>query len=160
MRVARQPKAPAPPPQPPAPAAPAAPTWSGCDPKEVSNLIGEVSEAGTWVQKAMDDLSGKGGIPAHRSNALSRYLTTDSSSITSTIIPNLKSILADLVQGATHFRCQTEQQCKAVFPSGANAYSGNPITLSPGYFDNGQTERITTLLHQPAHTPVLTGNAA
>lgn len=156
-RVARQPKTPAAA-QPPAPAAPAGPTWAACDPKEIPNLTGEVSEAGAWVQKAIDDLGSKEGIPAHTNNALSRYLATDATAIKATIIPHLRAILADLTMGATHFQCQTEQQCRAQFPGGANAYSGNPITLCPGYFDKAQIERITTLIHESGHNAGLSGN--
>jgi hypothetical protein len=89
---------------------------------------------------------------------LSRYLTTDSAVIKTTIIPKLQAILADLQMGQTHFRCQTEQQCLAVFPNGAAAFSGDPITLCPKYFDNNTIGRVTDLIHEAGHNAGLAGN--
>ena len=147
MQVARQKN--------PAPAGPQ--LWANCDPKDVKNLNSELAQANEWVKGAIDDLQAK-EIPLHTKRALSRYLTADEAKVKSDILPKLEAILADLKLGATNFHCQTEQQCNAAFPNGANAYSGNPITLCPGYFKKETLERITTLIHESGHNAGLMGN--
>ncbi len=92
--------------------------WAGCDQNEVNNLNSELAEANDWVQGAIDDLQAK-EIPAHTKRALSRYLTADDTKVKSVILPKLKAILADLALGTTNFRCQTKQECNALFPGGA-----------------------------------------
>ncbi len=136
---------------------PAAIGWTGCAPEHVKELPSELADAIDWVNEAINDLGAK-EIPAHTKRALGRYLTADSKQITGVILPKLKSILTDLQKGATNFRCQTEQQCTAKFPNGANAYSGHPITLCPGYFDKGKLNRVTTLIHEAGHNAGLAGN--
>ncbi len=140
-----------------APAAAGPQSWASCPSDEISDLNEELSEAVNWVQGAIDDLQAS-DRPARTNGALARYLTSDSAHISSTILPNLQAILADLNLGATNFRCQTEQQCLAAFPGGAVAYSGNPITLCPEYFDEGRLDRITTLIHESGHNAGLAGN--
>ncbi|HEX5085212.1 MAG TPA: DUF4157 domain-containing protein [Blastocatellia bacterium] len=139
----------------PAPAGPQG--WAGCDQDEVNNLNSELAQANDWVKGAIGDLQAK-EIPTHTKRALSRYLTADDAKVKSVILPNLKAILADLAIGSANFRCQTKQQCNALFPNGANAYSGNPITLCPGYFEKGELDRVTTLVHESGHNAGLMGN--
>lgn len=140
-----------------APAAPAANTWVGCAPENVGDLNRELAEAVRWVQDAITDLQSS-NRPRHTSNALFRYLSADPPHVQNTILPNLRVILADLQRGPTNFRCQTQAQCLAAFPGGANAYSGNPITLCPGYFSEGFLDRVTTLVHEAGHNAGLSGN--
>ncbi|HEX2030249.1 MAG TPA: DUF4157 domain-containing protein, partial [Actinomycetota bacterium] len=141
-----------------APAAPPPPAgWTACAADEITSLNRELAEAVTWVSEAITDLQAP-ERPARTTGALGRYLSTEPAHVTNTILPRLRAILADLQLGTTNFRCQTEQQCRAAFPSGANAYSGNPVTLCPGYFRKGHLGRVTTLVHESGHNAGLRGN--
>jgi hypothetical protein len=131
--------------------------WSACSSTEIGSLNTELKEAVDWVNRAINDLSGK-DWPARTKGALARYLTTDSKHVKNTILPKLQLILGELKQGSTNFQCQTTQHCRAKFPGGALAYSGNPITLCPAYFDDGQLDRISTLIHEAGHNAGLGGN--
>jgi hypothetical protein len=137
---------------------PAATGFTGCSPEHQKDLPADLSDAIDWVKEAITDLENKEGMPAHTKRALDRYLTTDSKQITSVILPKVKLILAEFQMGATNFRCQTEQQCVAQFPGGAVAYSGNPITLCPSYFDDGRIDRVTNLIHEAGHNAGMAGN--
>ncbi|HUS12539.1 MAG TPA: DUF4157 domain-containing protein [Pyrinomonadaceae bacterium] len=138
-------------------AQPAAPQgWDGCT--DTSSLPGELSNAVSWVKEAIDDLEAK-ELPRHTSNALSRYLTTDSGDLTATVVPKLKLILAELQLGATNFACQTQEQCtKVIGKSHVAGYSGHPITLCDSYFDGGNLDRITLLIHEAGHNANLGGD--
>ena len=136
---------------------PATPGWQGCQKENISSLPNELAQAINWVQKAVDDLSAK-EISGTTKAALSRYLSSDTSDVTATILPKLKLILTELQLGATNFQCQTEAQCLAQFPSGAVAFSGTPITLCPSYFDEGNLDRVSTLIHEAGHNAGLAGN--
>jgi hypothetical protein len=138
--------------------APAPAGWSGCASTQLGALNAELQEAAEWVTAALADLNRKDGRPLRTSGALRRYLTPDDAAVTGTIIPKLKLILDELAAGPTNFRCQTEAECKAVHPTGANAYAGNPITLCPGYFAKERLDRITTLIHEAGHNAGLEGN--
>lgn len=142
----------------PAQGAPPAPRgWGGCSQNEHASLNAELAEAITWATEAIQDLQAP-ELPSRTTGALGRYLSTDPTHVTNTILPRLRAILADLRRGATNFRCQTEQQCLAVHPSGAIAYAGNPVTLCPGYFGKGHLGRVTTLVHEAGHNAGLGGN--
>lgn len=140
-----------------APAAPAVNAWAGCAAGNVGSLNRELAEATRWVQDAITDLQSS-GWPHRTTNALFRYLSVDPPHVQNTIVPNLQLILADLQLGPSNFRCQTQAQCLAAFPGGADAYSGNPITLCPGYFDKDFLDRVTTLVHEAGHNAGLAGN--
>jgi hypothetical protein len=142
--------------QPAAPAPAAQAGWEGCGDR-VASLKSELAQAVNWVSKAITGL-GAPDRPAHTNAALRRYLTADPTLVRRTIRPNLDRILTDLNLGAANFRCQTEAQCLAVYPSGANAYAGNPITLCPGYFGKNTLGRVTTLIHEAGHNAGLSGN--
>jgi len=132
-------------------------TWQGCDPNNAGTLSSELSDATDWVRQAITDLQST-ERPAGTNGALGRYLSAAPAHVTNTILPKLRTILRDLSLGASNFRCQTEQQCLARFPGGANAFSGHPITLCPGYFANSKLDRVTTLTHEAGHNAGLAGN--
>jgi len=131
--------------------------WQNCPSNNINELNSELADAVSWVGQAITDLQNK-DKPARTTGALSRYLSTDSADITNTILPKLQAILADFNQGPSNFRCQTEAECIAVFPKGAIAYSGDPITLCPGYLGQGPLDRRTTLIHEAGHNAGLAGN--
>lgn len=132
-------------------------SWANCAANRIGQLNSELAEAVAWVNQAISDLQAA-ERPARTNGALGRYLSTDPTHISSTILPKLRAILADLNLGVTNFRCETEQQCLAAFPGGANAYSGHPVTLCPGYFAKDSLGRPTTLIHEAGHNAGLAGN--
>jgi hypothetical protein len=135
-----------------------APGWTGCTNIHVKDLPGELSDAVSWVQEAIADLEAK-ELPRHTSNALGRYLTTDSSDLKTKILPTLKVMLAELKRGPTNFRCHTQEQCtQETSVSNALAYAGNPITICDDYFDQGQLDRVTALIHEAGHNAGLIGD--
>jgi hypothetical protein len=141
--------------QPPGPPGPQ--PWAQCPADKTGQLNSELGEAVAWVNQAISDLQ-TADRPARTNGALGRYLSTDPVHIASTILPKLTAILGELNLGVSNFQCQTEQQCLAAFPGGANAYSGHPITLCPGYFDKDGLGRPTTLIHEAGHNAGLAGN--
>lgn len=141
----------------PTPAPPAAQAWAGCAAEKTGQLGSDLADAVSWVSQAISDAQAA-GRPARTTGALGRYLSTDPAHVSGTILPKLQTILTELKRGASNFRCQTEAQCLQVFKDGANAYSGHPITLCPGYFEIDSLGRPTTLIHEAGHNAGLRGN--
>jgi hypothetical protein len=135
---------------------PTLPSWNGCDPGRHSSLDAELAEAIEWVTGALADLQ-RSNRPITTTGALRRYLTPDATAVTDTIIPKLELIRDDLRLGPANFRCETGANCDARHP-GADAWSGNPITLCPGYFDADHLGRVTLLVHEAAHNAGLGGD--
>lgn len=141
----------------------AAAGWQGCPADQIDGLNSDLADAVAWVDEAVTDLQ-RTPLSDHTRGALGRYLSTEPTDITSTILPALQHILTELRGGPGNFQCQTQAQCDAAHPPGYAAWSTYPITLCDNYFTwtavlmGGSSVRSGLLIHECAHHAGLHGD--